>query len=247
MWSFPRGLSHLIQSLKSKLSGAIFAEGNVQKASRQGQSWKVETLDGKCWFGDALALTCPAYAQATICQNFDGELATALRSIPYNRIAVVALGFRSEDIHRPLNGFGYLSPQRERRDVLGVQWCSSIYPDRAPAGTVLLRAMCGGWSRAEIINWPDRQLVEAVRTDLACSLHLRAPPIFTQVIRWPRAIPQYHLGHLDKVAWIEKRAASHPGLFLGGNAFRGVALNDCVEQAGLLAHRLAKWRPTAGN
>jgi oxygen-dependent protoporphyrinogen oxidase len=140
-----------------------------------------------------------------------------------------------------LEGFGYLSPQRERRDVLGVQWCSSIFPERAPPGMVLLRAMCGGWNRPEILDWVDERLLAAVRGELWRSMRIKAAPVFHHLVRWRRAIPQYHLGHLERVAWIEERLARHAGLFVGGNAYRGVALNDCVEQAGLLAEQVARY------
>jgi oxygen-dependent protoporphyrinogen oxidase len=145
-------------------------------------------------------------------------------------------------VHR-LDGFGYLSPQRSRRDVLGVQWCSSIFPDRAPPGAVLLRAMCGGWNRAEIVGWDDAKLLAAVRREFAQAMDIHAEPVFHQIVRWDRAIPQYHLGHLERVAWIEQRTTRHRGLYLGGNCYRGVALNDCVEQADLLARRIITGAP----
>src|SRR5439155_364731 len=90
---------------------------------------------------------CPAYRQAELLADLDGELAEKVAGIAYNRVAVVAMGFRREDVPHPLDGFGYIAPQRTRGDVLGVQWCSSIFPGRAPDGTVLLRAICGGWPR----------------------------------------------------------------------------------------------------
>jgi oxygen-dependent protoporphyrinogen oxidase len=189
-----------------------------------------------------VVLACPAYEQAALLAGLDAELAAAAVEIAYNRVAVVALGFRAGDVPGRLEGFGYLSPQRSRRDVLGVQWCSSIYPGhRSPPGTVLLRAMCGGWNRPEVVDWDDDRLAAAVRAELREALRVEAAPIFRHVVRWQRAIPQYHLGHLDRVARVEARAASHPGLFLGGNAYRGVALPDCVEQANALAERVASW------
>ena len=110
-----------------------------------------------------------------------------------------------------LDGFGYIAPQRTRRDVLGVQWCSSIFPDRAPPGMVLLRAMCGGWHRAEIVDWDDDRLLAAVRAELRQAMGIAAEPVFHHIVRWDRAIPQYHLGHLERVAWIEERAATPSG------------------------------------
>jgi oxygen-dependent protoporphyrinogen oxidase len=104
-----------------------------------------------------------------------------------------------------------------------------------------MRALCGGWHRAEVAGWEDSRLVEAVRAELRLALGVGAPPCFQHIIRWDRAIPQYRLGHLERVAWIDDRTARHPGLFLTGNAYHGVALNDCTEQAGVVAERVARY------
>src|SRR5439155_21469330 len=100
-----------------------------------------------------------------------------------------------------------------------VQWCSSIFPDRAPPGLVLLRAMCGGWNRPEMVGWDEARLLNAVRAELRVAMKIEAAPVFHQLVRLERAIPQYLLGHLERVASIEARTSAHPGLFLGGNAY----------------------------
>jgi oxygen-dependent protoporphyrinogen oxidase len=205
--------------------------------------WRVQSEGRDGWDAEAVVLACPASQQAAILADEDADLAAAIDGIPYNRVAVVALGYRAVDVPGSLDGFGYLSPQRERRDVLGVQWCSSIFPERAPPGMVLLRAMCGGWNRPEMLDWDDEYLLDAVRGELWRAMRIQAAPVFHHIVRWRRAIPQYHLGHLERVAWIEGRLSRHRGLFLGGNAYRGVALNDCVEQAGLLAEQVARYLP----
>jgi oxygen-dependent protoporphyrinogen oxidase len=106
---------------------------------------------------------------------------------------------------------------------------------------VLWRALCGGWHRGELVDWPDDRLVAAVRAELRAATGVTAEPAFVHIVRWPAAIPQYMVGHLERVKRIEERAAAHPGLFLGGNTYRGVALNDCAEQAVVLADRVTGW------
>src|SRR3712207_7659290 len=103
---------------------------------------------------------------AAILAGLDAELAGQVGGIAYARVAVVALGYRRADVPAPLDGFGYIAPQRTRRDLLGVQWYSSIFPDRAPPGAVLLRALCGGWHRPEVVGWDDARLLAAVRAEL---------------------------------------------------------------------------------
>ena len=140
MWSFREGLGLLIETLRDRLRTPPVAGVNVRSVRRLPEGgWQVHAEGRDAWAADAVALTCPAYQQAALLADEDAELATLIDGIAYNRVAVVALGFRTADVPMSLEGFGYLSPQRERRDVLGVQWCSSIFPERAPTGMVLLR------------------------------------------------------------------------------------------------------------
>jgi oxygen-dependent protoporphyrinogen oxidase len=238
MWSLREGLGLLAETLAAQVSPVLGAA--ARRLERSGPGWVVHGEGQDRWPADAVVLACPAYRQAPLLADRDAALADEVAAIPYNRVVVVALGYRREDVPRPLDGFGYLAPQRTRRDLLGVQWCSSIFPERAPPGMVLLRALAGGWHRAEVVDWDDARLLDAVRAELRLALGIVAEPAFREIVRWDRAIPQYHLGHLERVARIEERAARQPGLFLGGNAYYGVALNDCAEQAALLAGRVAR-------
>jgi oxygen-dependent protoporphyrinogen oxidase len=246
MWCFREGLRLLAETLAGRLRtppvlGA--AVRRVERAEGTGPraGWLARGQGQDAWPADAVVLACPAYRQAELLADLDAELAADVAAIPYNRVAVVALGYRRENVPFNLDGFGYLAPQRTRGDVLGVQWCSSIYPDRAPPGAVLLRAMCGGWHRPDVVAWDDARLLEAVRAQLRQAMNVTAAPVFHAIVRWDRAIPQYLLGHLERVARIEGRAARHPGLFLAGNAYHGVALNDCTERAALLAEQVTRY------
>lgn len=246
-WSFREGLGLLIESLCQRLRRPPVPGVVVRRVERAGtggltprRSWLVVGEGQDRWQADAVVLACPAYQQAVLLADLDAELTDKIGGIAYNRVVVVALGYRRDEVRHPLDGFGYLTPGRDRRDVLGVQWCSSIFDGRAPQGHILLRAICGGWHRPEMVDWDDDRLLSAVGGELRLALGLTAAPVFHQIVRWDRAIPQYHLGHLDRVAWIEQRLRSHPGLFLGGNCYHGVSLNDCVEQAGVLATAVAR-------
>jgi oxygen-dependent protoporphyrinogen oxidase len=243
MWSFPEGLQALIDGLRAALrTPPLLGAGARRVERRDGRpAWGVRGDGQERWDADAVVLACPAYEQAAILGDLDAELAELVGGIPYNRVAVAALGYRRADVPFPLDGFGYLVPQRDGRDLLGVQWCSSIFPERAPPGMVLLRALCGGWARGEMVGWDDDRLLAAVRAELRVALGVTAEPAFHRVVRWDRAIPQYHLGHLERVARIDERARRHPGLFLAGNAYRGVAMNDCTEQAVTLAAEVARF------
>jgi oxygen-dependent protoporphyrinogen oxidase len=250
MWSFREGLRVLVEMLCGRLKRPPILGVDVHRVIRQPDSdparptWAVQAAGRDTWTADAVVLACPAYRQAALLADLDHELAERIGAIAYNRIAVVALGYRRADIPMSVDGFGFIVPQRTRRDLLGVQWCSSIFPGRAPDGTVLLRAMCGGWQRPEVVGWEDDRLLAAVRDEVRLAMGVQAAPIFHHIIRWDRAIPQYQLGHLERVAWIEARAAQHPGLVLTGNTYHGVAINDCTEQGLEVAGRLQKYLST---
>jgi oxygen-dependent protoporphyrinogen oxidase len=249
--SFRQGLRLLIESLQQRLRTPPQVHVAVRRVLRETSVprrpvWTVCGAGREHWRADAVILACPAYRQAEVLADLDANLAEMIAAIPYSPAAVVALGYRRENVTPIIDGFGYIAPQRTRRDVLGVQFCSSIFPERAPADQVLLRAIAGGWNRKEVVTWDDARLLSAVRNELKLVLQIEAPPIFHHIIRWERAIPQYHLGHLDRVARIEAQVASYPGLFLTGNAYHGVAMNDCTEQGDQVAARVAAYVQAQG-
>lgn len=243
MWSFVSGLGTLVDRLRERLRSTprtgVEVRAVIPRLDGSG-GYRVLAAGNDLWDVDRVVLACPAYRQAEILADLDSNLAGLIAEIPYNRVVVAALGYAARDVRMSLDGFGYLTPGRERRDILGVQWCSSIFPgQRAPRDTVLLRAMCGGWHRPEMVDWSDEQLLSALRAELARTMKIEAAPVFHRLIRWERAIPQYNIGHLDRLVKIDAAVARHPGLYLAGNSYRGVAMNDCVENASLLAERIA--------
>lgn len=247
MWSFRGGLQTIIDSLQEKLSPSIVCGVSVKRILPEGQGWRIEAEGKESWSCDAVVLTSPAYEQANALADLDNELATRISEIAYTPVAVVALGFPKSSVgSQNLDGFGYIAPQSTRRDLLGVQWCSSIFPDRAPEGQVLWRALCGGWNRPDILSWNDEQLTRAVVQELRAAMSVTGEPSFVHIVRWPKAIPQYHLGHLGRVQQIETRRELHKGLFLGGNSFKGVAINDCTENAGVQALEILKFLNEVG-
>jgi oxygen-dependent protoporphyrinogen oxidase len=238
MWSFREGLRVLIEGLATVLGTGLRCGVSVDRIDRDNAGWRVLTTSGEL-AADCVVLACPAHEQARIVADLDAELSREIEAIPYNRIAVVALGYRQADCPGAPDGFGYIAPQNTRRDVLGVQWCSAIFPDRAPAGCVLWRALCGGVHRGDMLDLDDDTLARRVHEEIKLAMHVRGEPVFRRIVRWPRAIPQYVVGHLARVARIETLAGRHSGLVLTGNAYRGVAMGDCVDEAKRAAARVA--------
>jgi oxygen-dependent protoporphyrinogen oxidase len=167
--------------------------------------------------------------------DFDQELARAFDSIPYAPIIVVATGHRREDINHPLDGFGFLVPRTQKKRTLGSIWTSSIFKDRAPAGCVQFRSMLGGAGDPSVLDLSDQQLWDILKRDLDPLIGIKKDPVFIRIYRWERGIPQFKMGHRERRTRLEELASRHPGLYLTGNAYYGVSLNDCVK----LSYRIA--------
>lgn len=187
---------------------------------------------------DSVIVTLPALRSASVVGNLDSALSTALRSIEYASSSIVITGHRLADISHPLNAFGLVIPHRERRRILAVSFSSRKFPNRAPEGRVLLRTFVGGAMQPELAELDDAATSQLVREELAATLSVRGEPDFEMVIRYPKAMPQFYLGHCDRVAEIERLTAAHPGLFIAGNAYHGVGIPDAIHSGEKAAERL---------
>jgi oxygen-dependent protoporphyrinogen oxidase len=225
------GTRVLIERLVEQLGSAVRLCCGARRIERNPAGGWVVVGESQTFATDAVVLACPAYKQAEILDPLDAELAGEIGAIPYVGVVVVVVGFRRVEMPSERTGFGYLAPQRLGRPVLGVVWSSSILPDQAPSDCLQFRAILGGWRRRDVLAWDDTTLVRQVREDLQATMRISAAPCFTWTCRWERAIPQYHVGHLDRLAKIDERRRVHFGLFLTGNCYRGVSLNDCTLDA----------------
>lgn len=181
---------------------------------------------------DGVVLAAPSYAAAAMLRDWQPDAAALLDQIPFAPIGVVGLGFDRVDVPRVLDGFGFLAPSGQGLRSLGVLWSSTMFPDQAPDGKVLLRILAGGRRDPGFVELDRSAAVDAVMADLALSMGVKADPKFAEHIRWSRAIPQYTLGHAACVANVEALLAQAEGnVFLTGNSYRGVGLNDCVRDA----------------
>jgi protoporphyrinogen/coproporphyrinogen III oxidase len=198
--------------------------------------WQVTTPRGTV-SAPRVVLAIPPYEAAVLVRPFASALAEALDAFPYAPVAVVQLGFRPALDPEPV-GFGFLVPPQERRDILGALYASSAFPFRAPGGGTLLTILVGGAHRPELVARDEASLVATARAELRALLGLERAPTLTQVFRWPRAIPQYEVGHARRVETAEALAAEWPGLWLTGNAYAGAGVPDCARAARELAGRL---------
>lgn len=233
--SFVGGLRDLIEALGRELGPRVHLNAQARQARRTNDRWRI-AVGGKDEEFDRLVITTPPWHAATVLADVDPELAGPLRAIPWAPVTAVALGFAATELRGVnLDGFGFLAPAGQGVRLLGCLWSSSIFPHRAPEGRVLLRALVGGARDPEAAEYDDQALLDLVRYDLATAMGIEASPELVRIYRHPRAIPQYTLGHLHRVRLLRQRVERLPGLFLHGNGYRGVALNDSIRLAGEVA------------
>jgi oxygen-dependent protoporphyrinogen oxidase len=192
-------------------------------------------LDGPPIEASAVLLTTEAHATARLIDAEDPGLALQLRAIPYASSIIANVAYRRDQIQHPLDGFGVVVPSIENRSILAVSFLSVKFPRRAPAGSVLMRVFVGGATNPELFDLSDEAINELVARELGGLIGLSGAPRLIEIGRHPRAMPQYTLGHLDRVAAIRRKLARHPRLFLTGIAFNGVGIPDCVHAAELTA------------
>ena len=222
------GMGGLVSDLARRLpEGVVRLEAGVNGLARDGDTWRLAA--GRVGFtADAVVVALPAYSAASLLDGLDSTLARALEAIEYASSATVTLAYRGADLPRGLRGFGFVVPAVERRSILACSYPSRKFANRAPDGHELVRAFVGGALRPELLGLDDEGLIVLVEAELVPLLGVTARPLLIRVHRHARAMPQYHVGHEERVAAIETRAAAIPNLVLAGAAYRGVGVPDCI-------------------
>jgi len=238
------GTQTLVIRLAERLRRTRVLTGRVALGVRRGdRGYEVELDQGERLHADGVVVAVPAFAAAGLLADFDPDLAAVHAEIPYASSTVVTLGYREEDVTHPLDGYGYVVPRAEGSDVLACSWSSSKWEGRAPEGSVLIRVYAGRFGGRDVTLDSDDELVALARDELRL-LEIEADPYLSRVHRWPRGMPQYVLGHPERLERIESALADIPGLALAGAAYRGVGIPDCIysgeEAARSLAESLAR-------
>jgi len=237
--SFRSGMQALPDALAAALGRRLRLRTRVNAVSDLGQrGFRVHLEEGAPLEADAVVLTAPAFVSAAMLREMDARVATVLESILYTSLAIVHLAFARETLDAGPVGFGFLAPRNQKMRSLGSLWPSDIFEDRAPAGLRLTTTMIGGAHDEGAVDLDDAALARIAHEDLRRAMGFVVAPRFERVVRNARAIPQYTLGHLDRVAEIEKALAKRPGLEIAGNGLHGLSVNDCIEGAGPLAERV---------
>jgi oxygen-dependent protoporphyrinogen oxidase len=234
--SFHDGNETLVQALAAKigsrlrLGAEVVGIGVRRKAEvvsfevRIRQAGSEESV-----VAERLVLATPADVASTLLRDVNAAFEPVLGGIEYAPVAVVSLGYRRDDVGHSLEGFGFLAPRSSGLRVLGSVWNSSLFPGRAPAGQVLLTSFVGGATDPSAVALSPADLAELVHRESAPVLQIRAAPAFSHVQIYRRALPQYNMGHEERLIALERLRGELPGLFFVGNYLRGPAIGNCVE------------------
>ena len=229
--SFPHGVRELPDALASAL-GPDIVRLHTRVVQISGASPYKLTLDTDASiYARRVIVTVPAWAAASMFSSLDPILSRLCAEIPYASSATVAFGLRREQITHPLNGSGFVVPRVERRALMAGTWVSSKWPQRAPDGYALLRGFLGGATNPGILDRSDEALVSSAFEELRALLGITGDPTLVRVYRWPRATPQYIVGHAARVRQIDERLTRLPGLYITGSGYRGTGIPDCVADA----------------
>jgi len=239
--SLPGGLSEMVRALVRTL-GERNIRMDTAAASVAGRGpFTVRTSGGEAVEGRAVVLATPAYVTGALTRDRDQELARLCEQIPYASSATVALAFRRTDIAHTLDGSGFVVPRVEGTGILAASWLSSKWPHRAPEGRALLRTFIGGARDPDALDRSDDELIARSRGALQPLIGIRGEPLFARVYRWVRAGAQHEVGHLARMAAIERALTRHPGLFVTGSGFRVIGIPDCVADGRATARQAAAW------
>lgn len=242
-YSLRCGLREMVDALVVRLPRErLITKRPVRRVSRENGAFTLSLDRGDVLTAERVIVAAPGPRIAPALAGIAPEVSQAIGSIPFASSATVLLGFRREDVDHPLKGYGMVVPQTEGLRTTALSFVSTKFPYRAPEGHVLLRAFLGGVRDPGVLSLSDAEMVDLVQREMTTLLGLRGQPVLTRVFRWPEGTPQLEVGHLERMAGIEKKAAQLGGLYLTGAGIRSTGIPDSVAEGARAAQAAAEAR-----
>jgi len=234
--SLNEGVGKLMEGIAARLGNriatAVAAKSVERKTPREWMIHCSSASPREPLSARAIVLAVPAYECAKIVATLGSErLGATLAGIPYAPVAVAAQAYRREHVGHTLEGFGFLVPRGSKRRTLGVIWNSSLFPGRCPPGTVLLTSFLGGATDPDLVYLDEMQIAAQIQEDVGELLQITHPPIAQHIWRHQKALPQYNLGHAQRMDAVRSGLSDFPGIFVAGNYLDGPSLGACASQA----------------
>ncbi|MEA1922482.1 MAG: protoporphyrinogen oxidase [Pseudomonadota bacterium] len=230
--SLNEGLGQLVDKLETVIgSDKIHCGRKISQLKQTPDNrWLIEEENHDPITADAVIVTTEAYAAAGLVKNELPRLADLLNEIPYVSSATVSMAFPRKAIPHALDAYGFIVPKIANRRIMAVTWTSIKWAHRAPQGMVLLRAFVGGAQRQELAACGDQEMLNLVKEELSSIMGINTPPEKSWIYRWPQGMPQYVIGHLDRLEAIDAITKEQKGLYLAGAGYRGIGIPDCINQ-----------------
>lgn len=244
--SLKNGLGSLIDALVKHLEqegvqlGTSVSTTGIRFREGEDYPYDVQWGDGEVMQADAIVVTTPAYAAAGLLSNL--VPVKSLEQIPYASVATVILGYDKSQLSQPLDGTGFVVPREEGRTITACTWVSSKWLHMAPDDKALIRCYVGRFGDDRHQKWSDEEIIERVRKDVHETMGLDTEPMFTKVVRWDDSMPQYLVGHVDRLKETEQALAeSHPGVLFTGAGYYGLGVPDCIAHGQKAADGIVKY------
>lgn len=246
--NFPGGMMSIIHALSAKTNADFVFGAEVVSIEMGRKRWRVSTADGRKFKADEVIVAAPAFAASRLLRPLDGELADALEGIPYADVANVTFVYPTSAIDRKWKGTGFLVPAVDSRFIVGCTWMDQKWGRGVliPSGTghpegddvTIIRSSVGRYGDNAWLEMDDDAIAEQVHAELVTAMGITAKPLLSQVRRWPAAMPQYTVGHADRLSTIDARLALHPGLHITGAGYRGIGVAACLTKSQAVAQRI---------
>ncbi|HWB83767.1 MAG TPA: protoporphyrinogen oxidase [Bryobacteraceae bacterium] len=232
------GMGQLVDALRASIAGhAEVRHACAQSIERSGPGFRVK-LDGDWIEARRIVVACEAHSASALLAGPAARLSELLGTVPYSSSMTVSLGFDSRDFTHPPQGFGFLVPKKERRRLVACTWIGTKFAHRVPPGKIVARCFLGGVEDPAVLAESDEAVIAAVTAELQEIAGVTARPRFARVYRWPCSMAQYTVGHRERAAEMDARAAAIPGLHLAGNAYTGIGIPDCIRMGRQAAQRI---------
>lgn len=231
LFSWRDGMASLPHALAARLGSRVKTGVAVRRIAANAHGYAIEAAGAGVLESRAVVIATQSHVAAGLLDKLDDAAATAAARIEAPPLAVAFLGYARRQIAHPLDGIGFLAPGGERRPVNGAMFCSSMFSGRAPDGFVALAAYVGGDRAPDLARRPGGEVIDAARQEFADLLGARGAPVLAQVRHWPRGLPQYRIGHRERLAPLCAASRHRPGLFLTGNYFAGLSVAACLAHA----------------